>query len=80
MKFIFSIFLCIPLVIFGQKSIKKIINQEYEKGHFNGTVLYLRYGITSIPSNFLIDPNGLIVAKDLQRDRLQSVLSTIFKD
>jgi len=41
--------------------------------------VYLKYGITSIPANFLIDPNGLVIAKDLKGDALKSELSKIFK-
>lgn len=40
MKFLMSLFLFLPLILFGQNEIQKTINQEYEKGHFNGTVLY----------------------------------------
>jgi thiol-disulfide isomerase/thioredoxin len=32
------------------------------------------YGITSIPSNFLVDPNGKIIAKDIKGKDLDSVL------
>ena len=39
---------------------------------------YLKYGITSIPANFLIDPNGTVIAKDLKGDALKKALSTIF--
>jgi hypothetical protein len=41
--------------------------------------VYLKYGITSIPANFLIDPNGIVIAKDLKGDALKSELSRIFK-
>lgn len=40
MKHSLLIFLFLPLVLFGQSDIHKIINNEYHKGHFNGTVLY----------------------------------------
>src|SRR5690606_11704685 len=40
MKFFLTTFLFIPLILFGQNNIEEIINQEFEKGHFNGTVLY----------------------------------------
>jgi peroxiredoxin len=36
------------------------------------------YGIRSIPQNFLIDPNGKIVAKDLRGDDLTKKLTEIF--
>lgn len=40
MKFFLSFFFFLPLILFGQNDIQEIINKEYEKGHFNGTVLY----------------------------------------
>ena len=36
------------------------------------------YGITGIPDNVLIDPEGTIVARDLRGPRLEAVLSNIF--
>lgn len=35
------------------------------------------YQVTSIPSNFLIDPNGKIIAKDLRGQELESTLKSI---
>lgn len=40
MKCFLSIFLFLPLILFGQNNIEEIVNGEYKKGHFNGTVLY----------------------------------------
>lgn len=40
--------------------------------------VYLKYGITSIPANFLISPEGVIIAKDLKGDALNAKLGTIF--
>ena len=37
------------------------------------------YGIRSIPSNILIDPQGKIVAMDLRENRLQEVLAEMLK-
>lgn len=37
------------------------------------------YGVTGIPSNFLIDPEGRIVAVDLRGERLEKTLSDILK-
>lgn len=37
------------------------------------------YGVNSIPTNFLIDPNGVIVAKDLRGDQLDKVLDQYVK-
>lgn len=39
-----------------------------------------QYGIRSIPTNFLIDPDGKIIAKNLREDRLQEELARIFKE
>ncbi|HTL80248.1 MAG TPA: TlpA disulfide reductase family protein [Bacteroidia bacterium] len=36
-----------------------------------------RYGIFQIPSNFLLDGNGVILAKDLQGDALSAALATM---
>ncbi|MGE6219143.1 redoxin domain-containing protein [Nubsella zeaxanthinifaciens] len=40
---------------------------------------YLKYGITSIPANFLIDPNGIVIAKDLKGEILKSKLAELFE-
>lgn len=37
------------------------------------------YGVTGIPSNFLIDPEGKIVAIDLRGEKLQEKLADIFE-
>ncbi|RQO74468.1 hypothetical protein DBR43_03485 [Pedobacter sp. KBW06] len=37
------------------------------------------YAVTAIPQNFLIDPNGKIIAKNLRGDELEKKLSEIFK-
>jgi peroxiredoxin len=42
--------------------------------------VYLKYGITSIPANFVIDPNGIVIAKDLKGDALVSYLSSLFNN
>ena len=63
MKFFLTIFLFIPLILFGQSNIEEIINQEFEKGHFNGTVLYfdgkqtqkISKGFSNIQFNVEID-------------------------
>jgi len=38
------------------------------------------YGIKSIPSNFLIDPNGVIIARNLRGEQLKEKLKEIFKN
>ena len=35
------------------------------------------YGIQGIPSNFLVDPNGKIVAKDLRGEALHAKLAEL---
>ncbi len=37
------------------------------------------YGVHSIPGNFLIDPNGKIIAKDLRGEELQQTLAQLLK-
>lgn len=37
------------------------------------------YGVSAIPQNFLIDPNGIIIAKNLRGEELQKKLATLFK-
>ena len=37
------------------------------------------YGVQSIPQNFLIDPNGMIIGKNLRGDELNKKLASIFK-
>jgi len=39
----------------------------------------VQFGIQSIPSNFLIDPNGIIIGKDLRGEELTSALSKLIK-
>ena len=38
----------------------------------------LLFGVQSIPMNFLIDPNGIIISKNLRGKELEKVLSNIF--
>jgi len=45
---------------------------------WQGPVSHL-YGINGIPANFLIDPQGKIIAKDLRGDALDAELSKILK-
>lgn len=40
--------------------------------------IYLTYGITSIPANFLINPDGIVIAKDLKGDLLKNELAKYF--
>jgi peroxiredoxin len=36
------------------------------------------YGIESVPQNYLVDPNGIIVGKNLRGEQLEETLSAIF--
>lgn len=47
------------------------------KGFKGETVM--NYGVAAIPQNFLIDPNGIVVAKNLRGDELEKKLAEIFK-
>ncbi len=40
MRFLLLLFLFIPLLVLSQNNIQEILDREYEKGHFNGTLLY----------------------------------------
>jgi peroxiredoxin len=40
----------------------------------------LIYGVKAIPENYLIDPSGKIIAKNLRGEELNSMLNTIFKE
>jgi len=37
----------------------------------------IEYGITAIPQNFLVDPNGIIIAKNLRREAISTKLNEI---
>lgn len=37
------------------------------------------YGITAVPQNFLLDPNGVIIAKNLRGDKLAAKLAEVLK-
>lgn len=38
------------------------------------------YGVRAIPSNFLVNKEGIIVAKDIKGDQLEETLKDIFKN
>jgi len=46
--------------------------------YFNNEVARL-YKVSSIPASFLIDPNGIIIAKDLRGDALINTLKSVLK-
>lgn len=45
---------------------------------FWGSQAAVLYGITSIPRNFLLDPNGIIIGRDLRGEDLMDKLEEIF--
>ena len=46
---------------------------------FWSNAVAIQYKIQSIPQNYLIDPNGVIIAKNLRGEELQSRLSALLK-
>ena len=38
-----------------------------------------QYAVRSIPANFLLDKNGIIIAKDLRGDKLEQKLAEVLK-
>lgn len=64
-KFFLPIFLLVPLLVFGQNDIQEIVNSEFEKGYFNGTVFYadgkhsakINKGFSNIQFDVAIDNN-----------------------
>lgn len=46
---------------------------------FWSNAVAVQYKIQSIPQNYLIDPNGIIIAKNLRGEELQSRLSALLK-
>ena len=43
------------------------------------TEVAVKYGITAIPQNFLINPDGIIIAKNLRGDQLTEALKKFIK-
>ena len=43
------------------------------------TIAGQTYGISSIPSSFLVDPNGIIIAADLRGEKLEAKLKEIYE-
>jgi len=41
--------------------------------------IIIQYGVKGIPSSFLIDPNGIIIDKELRGDKLEKRLAEIFQ-
>ena len=44
----------------------------------NSNELGVRFKIASIPQNFLLDPNGIVIAKGLRGSMLESKLASLF--
>ena len=47
-------------------------------GNWNNAVA-VQFGIQSIPANFLLDPNGVVIGKDLRGEDLNRILSEKIK-
>ncbi|MDB5150572.1 MAG: thioredoxin, partial [Mucilaginibacter sp.] len=41
-------------------------------------IIALQYGVRSVPTNFLVDPTGKIIAKDLRAEGLNNKLAELF--
>ncbi len=54
------------------------LNISYPKGSYNKGAA--SYQVRAIPQNFLIDRNGIIIAKELRGEYLEKKLKEIFKD
>lgn len=48
-----------------------------ELNEFENTAAYV-YGVNAVPTNFLIDPKGKVVKKDLEPDEIDELLSEVF--
>ncbi|MEY3351173.1 MAG: hypothetical protein RIQ50_1284, partial [Bacteroidota bacterium] len=46
---------------------------------FWNNAVAVQYKVQSIPQNLLIDPNGVIIAKNLRGEQLQSTLAGLLK-
>ena len=46
---------------------------------FGDNAVAVLYGVKSIPQNFLIDPNGKIIGKDLRGEELDKKLADLLK-
>ena len=44
-----------------------------------GNVVAGQFGITSIPQNFLVDPKGVVIGKNLRGEALEEKLESILK-
>jgi len=70
-----------------KESLKSDWIKAIEKDHINiwpqlsdfDNIAQKAYGIRFIPTNYLIDPNGIIIARDLRGAELEQVLTKIFK-
>jgi peroxiredoxin len=65
------------LQVISEKKIENIINVSDLKGRKNEAASL--YGIRKLPDNLLIDPNGIIVARNLTGFTLDKTLTSIFE-
>jgi len=48
---------------------------QYNDGKFWDTKLVLKYGVTQLPSTYLVDGRGIIIAKELRGDALEAAVA-----
>jgi peroxiredoxin len=70
----------------GQKTawVKAIKDDELTWTHVSDLKFWqnevaLKYGVRGIPQNFLVDPNGIIIEKNLREDKLGATLEKLLK-
>ncbi|WP_406684076.1 TlpA family protein disulfide reductase [Seonamhaeicola sp. MEBiC1930] len=59
------------------KDLRKWINVSTLNGYSNE--ICSNYGITSLPKNFLVDNNGIIIAKDIHGIELEEILANLLQ-
>lgn len=67
--------------IMWKKAIEKDKLEWINVSELNGTknTAFLTYGVNEMPTNYLIDPNGIIIGKNIRKHQLEAKLLEIFK-
>lgn len=67
--------------IMWKKAIEKDKLEWINVSELNGTknTAFLTYGVNEIPTNYLIDPDGIIIGKNIRKHHLEAKLLEIFK-
>ncbi|MGE5520682.1 MAG: redoxin domain-containing protein [Candidatus Dadabacteria bacterium] len=68
-----------------EKWLKAIENDHLTWNHVSDLAYWknavaVQYGINAIPQNFLLDPTGKIIAKNIRGEQLQSTLASLFEN